>query len=133
MVTDEGIRATAPERPRIEFLYPTGYTDLLIAQGMAPARDSLEQVLAESALARSVRPSGSSESLARIVDADVRFSLVLAQSLGDAVGIQTPVIDAIVVLGSALLNRDLRKEGRTLASLGLQGRDAQTLRLWAGL
>ena len=57
----------------------------------------------------------------------VACSLVLASSLGAATGVPTPVVDGLVDAASAMLGRDLRAEGRTLASLGLDGLDTTGL------
>ena len=54
-------------------------------------------------------------------------SLVLASSLGDATGVPTPVIDQLVDSASAMLGRDFRAGGRTLAALGLDGLDTTGL------
>ena len=57
----------------------------------------------------------------------VAGSLVLASSLGAATGVPTPVVDGLVDVASAMLGRDFRAEGRTLATLGLDGLDTTGL------
>ena len=57
----------------------------------------------------------------------VSCSLVLASSLGAATGVPTPAIDELADVASAVLDRDLRAEGRTLATLGLDGLDTTGL------
>ncbi len=59
---------------------------------------------------------------------DIPTGLVPLSELGKAVGIKTPTIDAVVELGSSLLQREFRKEGRTLERLGLTGMTAQEIR-----
>ena len=54
-------------------------------------------------------------------------SLVLASSLGAATGVPTPVVDGLVDIASAMVGRDVRTEGRTLATLGLDGLDTTGL------
>ena len=57
----------------------------------------------------------------------VPCALVLASSLGEAAGVPTPVIDELVAAASAVLGRDFRAEGPTLATLGLGGLDVTGL------
>ena len=54
---------------------------------------------------------------------DVPCALVLASSLGEAAWVPTPAIDTLVAAASAMLGQDFRAEGRTLATLGLDGLD----------
>lgn len=58
---------------------------------------------------------------------DAAYALVLASSLGSATGVPTPGIDGLVDGASAVLGRDFRTEGRTLAALGLDGLDTTGL------
>ena len=53
---------------------------------------------------------------------------MLWSSLGEALGVATPLSDACIALAGAVLGRDLLQTGRTLASLGLGGLDAAGLR-----
>lgn len=63
----------------------------------------------------------------RDVTEDVPYALVLASSLGDATGVPTPAVDGVVDSASSMLGRDFRAEGRTLATLGLDGLDTTGL------
>ena len=58
---------------------------------------------------------------------NVPYALVLASSLGEATGVPTPVVDGLVDSASSMLGRDFRAEGRTLATLGLDGLDTTGL------
>ena len=78
-----------------------------------------------------LRGDGAGGAETRYLTEDVPYALVLAASLGDAVGVDTPVIDGLIALTSVMLQRDFRAEGRTLATLGLGGLDAQGLRRFA--
>ncbi|HXJ81945.1 MAG TPA: NAD/NADP octopine/nopaline dehydrogenase family protein [Candidatus Methylomirabilis sp.] len=60
----------------------------------------------------------------KYVTEDVPCGLVAMSALGGAVGVSTPVIDALIALSGAMLGRDFRKEGRNLESLGLAGKTA---------
>ncbi len=59
---------------------------------------------------------------------DIPMGLVPLSCLGRAVGAATPTMDAVVELGSVLLGRDFRAEGRTLERLGLAGMSAEEIR-----
>jgi opine dehydrogenase len=52
---------------------------------------------------------------------DVPMSLVPLSSLGRQVDVRTPTIDMIIDLGSILLGRDFRTEGRTVQRMGIDG------------
>lgn len=53
---------------------------------------------------------------------DIATGLVPLSYLGQAVGVNTPIMSAAIDFGNALLHRDFRAEGRTLDKLGLSGR-----------
>jgi opine dehydrogenase len=107
------------------------YRDFLIAQGLAPDAGELFDVMRAGGIVRSVRASGSGADLEARVAQDTACTLVLASSIGRAVREPTPVIEGLIDLASAMLARDLRAEGRTLASLGLGGLDAAGLVAYA--
>jgi opine dehydrogenase len=52
---------------------------------------------------------------------DISNGLVMYSNLGRALGVPTPVSDAIVTLGGILLKRDFMAEGMTLDKLGFAG------------
>ena len=52
---------------------------------------------------------------------DISTGLVLWSSLGKALGVPTPNIDAVIVLAGSLLDTDFYKEGLTLEKLGFKG------------
>ena len=58
---------------------------------------------------------------ARYITDDVPNGLIPIAELGKVVGVKTPIMDAIITLADTLFERDFSKEGRTLASLGLEG------------
>ncbi|MFL5796481.1 MAG: NAD/NADP octopine/nopaline dehydrogenase family protein [Actinomycetota bacterium] len=108
------------------------YRDYLIAQGFAPdAGPELYDVLRASKLVTWTAPTGPEALRTRYLTEDVPYALVLASSIGDEVGVDTPVIDGLVAVTSAMLGRDFRAEGRTLAGLGLAGTGVEGLRRFA--
>jgi len=58
---------------------------------------------------------------------DISTGLVLLSSLGVALGVPTPTIDAVITLGGSLLQMDFYGEGITLESLGFEGMGAEEL------
>ncbi len=63
----------------------------------------------------------------RYLTEDVPAGLVFYSSMGRIAGVETPIIDSIIALVSALLGTDMRAEGRTAESLGVTGLRADEL------
>jgi opine dehydrogenase len=119
-------------RQALGFADQRRYRDFLIEQGMA--RDvgpALYEVLRASLLVSVPIPTGPRALETRFIHDDIPYPLVLASTVGDEIGVETPVIDGLIALGSALAGRDFRAEGRTLASLGLAGQGVDGLRQFA--
>ena len=57
----------------------------------------------------------------RYVTEDVPYLLVPMLELASAAGVQAPVVDAVVTMWSAILDRNFREDGRTMKRLGLEG------------
>jgi len=110
---------------------PRRYRDFLVAQGLATDSGDLYAVIHAGGITRSVRPSGTVRDLVDRLELEVPWSLVLASSIGAAVGLPIPVIDGLIDVAGAMLDRDVRTEGRTLGTLGLGGLDAGRLRAYA--
>ncbi len=64
----------------------------------------------------------------RYISEDIPASLVPISSLGQMVGVPTPTIDSIILLGSILHGVDYRAQGRTVESLGLAGKSLKEIR-----
>ena len=65
---------------------------------------------------------------ARYVTEDVPYGLVPLAELGRLAGVPMPVSDALITVASVALARDFRREGRTLARMGLEGLSLQAAR-----
>lgn len=63
----------------------------------------------------------------RYIHEDVGNGLVPWAALGDAAGVETPMMDNLIVLASLLNERDYSKVGLTLEKLGLEGVALETL------
>jgi opine dehydrogenase len=59
---------------------------------------------------------------------DVPTGLVPLAQLGQAMGVPTPTISAVVELSNKLLGRNYWEEGRSLKRLGLQGKTSEEIR-----
>ena len=59
---------------------------------------------------------------------DVPMSLVPLSETGRQYGVATPTTNAVIHLASELLDRDFRKEGRTLERMGIKGLSVKLLR-----
>ncbi len=64
----------------------------------------------------------------KYITEDVPCGLVPMSALGDVVGVDTPVIDGLIALSSAMLGRDFRQEGRNLEYLGLADRSPEQVK-----
>jgi opine dehydrogenase len=105
------------------------YPDYLVEQGFADeVKASLHETLQSSFLASGTFPCGPEALQSRYITEDVPYALVLASSIGDEVGVDTPVIDALIALASAVTKTDWRAEGRTLAGWDLAGVGVDGLR-----
>jgi opine dehydrogenase len=108
------------------------YRDFLIAQGFAPdAGPGLYEVMRASKLVLGYAPTGADGLRTRYITEDVPYALVLAASIGDEVGVETPVVDGLIAITSVMLGQDFRADGRTLNALGLAGSGADGLRRFA--
>jgi opine dehydrogenase len=104
---------------RLEIDLPTG-VDMMVESAYGP-RGTLWESLNGSAGLTPVKGPPSLEN--RYVTEDIPYGLVAWASIGDAVGVETPVMDALIALGAVIMGKDCWKEGRNLDKLGLAGMD----------
>jgi opine dehydrogenase len=96
---------------------PSG-VDMMVESGYGP-RGTLWESLNGSA---GLTPVKGPDSLAnRYVTEDVPYGLVAWASLGRAVGVDTPVMDALVEIGGAIMGTNCWQAGRNLEKMGLAG------------
>lgn len=104
------------------------YVDYLVSQGLVDRmRDDLYTTLQASGLSNGTFLCGPEALQSRYMTEDVPFGLVLASSIGQQIGVATPVIDGLIAIASAATGTDWRAEGRTLASWGLGDADREEL------
>jgi opine dehydrogenase len=112
--------AGIPTKPFVQVFQEMGYTTEAAARlGTAHA------ALQDSAPNRWIRGPKSLDH--RYLHEDVGWGLVPWSELGRSLGVPTPVMDALITLGSTLNGRDYRAEGLTLERLGLAGRRPEEL------
>ena len=63
------------------------------------------------------RAKGPTKVDSRYISEDVPQGLVMLESLGKTLNIETPIASSLINIASAALDRNLRNEGRTLDKL----------------
>jgi opine dehydrogenase len=105
---------------------PTG-VDMMVESAYGP-RGTLWESLNGSAGLTPVKGPPSLEN--RYVTEDIPYGLVAWASLGDAVGVDTPVMDSLVEIGSAIMGKSCWREGRNLKKMGLEGLDIKQIKVF---
>jgi opine dehydrogenase len=93
--------------------------------GFGPAGDFWSTINGSHMLT-ALRAPGQVET--RWLTEDIPFGLATWALLGDQLGVETPVIDALVTLASATLGKDFRSETRGLHELGMTQMNEEALR-----
>ena len=109
-------------------LNQTPYEEWLFKQGFI---DSLESTVYEAIRKSTLKgaiPCGPSVMQHRYITEDVPYGLVTMASLGDMLGVPTPVIESLITLASVMNQVDYWKEGRTVEKLGISGLNVNELR-----
>jgi opine dehydrogenase len=98
----------------VEIFYQAGLTS-----GEASASGSVYRAISESEPNRAIRSPASLNH--RYIKEDVGYGLVPMAEIGRLLGVQTPVIDALITLASVATGTDYRETGLTRAKMGLNG------------
>lgn len=101
----------------LDIRLPTG-VDMMVESGYGP-RGTLWESLNGSAGLTPVKGPDSLEN--RYVTEDIPFGLVAWASLAKAVGAATPIMNALIEIGGAIMGKDCWQEGRNLDKMGLSG------------
>lgn len=96
---------------------PTG-VEMMVESGYGPDGSLWESINGSASLTAIKGPESLSS---RYVTEDIPYGLVAWASIGDLVGVDTPIMDAAVDVGGAIMGRDSWQEGRNLRSMGLEG------------
>jgi len=105
---------------------PTG-VDMMVESGYGP-RGTLWESLNGSAGLTPVKGPDSLEN--RYVTEDIPYGLVAWAALGDAVGVDTPIMDAFIEIGNAIMGKNCREEGRNLEKMGLNGLNIEQIKTY---
>jgi opine dehydrogenase len=116
------------DRERLEIvrrlgLNPVRFVDIFHQAGLtseaARTSGSIYRAINESEPNRTIRSPKTLDH--RYIREDVGYGLVPMAEIGRLLGIDTPVIDALITLASVVSRTDYRKEGLTLEKMGLAG------------
>ncbi len=104
-------------------LEPLRFVDIFFRAGLttSEARDSGSsyRAIRESEPNKTIKSPPSLDH--RYLREDVAYGLVPMAQIGRLLGVQTPVMDALITLASIALGVDFRAEGLTLGKMGLEG------------
>jgi opine dehydrogenase len=111
-------------------LKPLSFVDIFHQAGLtseaARASGSVYRAIHESEPNLTIKSPGTLDH--RYIKEDVGYGLVPMAEIGRVVGVETPVIDALITLASVISRTDYRKQGLTLEAMGLAGVSAEELR-----
>ena len=97
--------------------FPTG-VEMMVESKYGP-QGTLWESLNGSAGLTPVKGPTSLES--RYITEDIPYSLVAWASIGHLAGVNTPIMDAVINIGGAIMGMNCWEEGRNLAKMGLEG------------
>lgn len=97
--------------------------DRLFLMGYAPKRDTLYECYRDSEAFNPLK--GPKDLNDRYLTEDTPCSLVALSSIASSVGIDTPVMDAIVTIASTLKGENYWESGVTVHDLGLENKDPE--------
>jgi opine dehydrogenase len=102
-------------------LNPLRFVDIFCQAGLtseeARASGSIYRAIHESEPNRTIKSPATLDH--RYIKEDVGYGLVPMAEIGRMMGVETPVIDALITLASVMSGADYRKDGLTLEKMGL--------------
>ena len=101
--------------------------DRLYITGYCPKSDDLYSAY-QGSIGIFMDLEGPNDLSGRYLTEDAPCSLVFCANLGTALGVQTPIMDSIANLASALRDENYWVTGRTLAKVGLEGMNAEQMK-----
>jgi opine dehydrogenase len=109
---------------RLGVRLPTG-VDMMVESGYGP-RGSLWESLNGSAGLTPVKGPDSLEN--RYVTEDIPYGLVAWASLAKAVGVDTPIMNALIEIGGVIMGKNCWLEGRNLKKMGLASLNTEQIK-----
>ncbi|MFR7745832.1 MAG: NAD/NADP octopine/nopaline dehydrogenase family protein [Eggerthellaceae bacterium] len=116
------------DKERIALLKKLGYAWDVAAHGIGGSvqTDNIEEAIAgDPSFAKITGPDSFKN---RYYAEDIPFGIVAWTNLADQLGVNTPVMDALVTLGGVIMETDPRAMGRSMEELGIVGMDAEELK-----
>jgi len=110
--------AEATKRENSAIIKRLGLIDLSIA---------MEERMAKNRPPELKKVRGPKDMRHRNILEDCPFGLVIRASLGDMIGVPTPVTKALITLASEIIGVDFFTKGRTMERLGISGMSAEEL------
>jgi opine dehydrogenase len=92
--------------------------DMMVESGYGPKGTLWESINGSAGLTPVKGPDSLSS---RYLTEDVPFGLVPWASLGNAIGVDTPIIDSLITIGGAIMGQNPWEIGRNLQRMGLEG------------
>ena len=123
------------DRERLEIVKRLGFTPLPFVDIFHQAGLTSEEARASGSVYRAINESEPNRTIKspmtldhRYIKEDVGYGLVPMAEIGRLLGINTPVIDALITLASVVSRTDYRKEGLTVEKMGLAGVRPENMR-----
>ncbi|TCO72251.1 NAD/NADP-dependent octopine/nopaline dehydrogenase family protein [Marinisporobacter balticus] len=105
---------------------PIDVRDRLNKMGYAPKRETLYESYRDSETFGGIK--GPNDLNSRYLTEDTPCSLVALSSMGDLVGVKTPVMDSVITLASALKDENYWESGNTIEALGFSGMNLEEIK-----
>jgi opine dehydrogenase len=116
------------DRERIALAAAWGYSVPTLVQELAEHQQPRDLFFEINGALDLVVIKGPTSVQSRYFTEDIPFGLVPWTELGDRIGFDTPLLDALLALGGAIIDQEPRRTGRTLATLGVADMSPERLK-----
>lgn len=118
----------AVDKERIALLNHFGYVSDIVAHGVGGAvvTDDIGEAIAGDPNFAKIK--GPADLKNRYFSEDIPYGIAPWAKLAHAMGVQTPLMDGLIHLGSALLGYDCWEKGYSLKDLGIEGMNTEELK-----